>query len=87
MLTSGPHSLQSFYKSHSRGRATAQIFPDFAQNHEICMRKLNFFRISTSVTVYVFMFQTYCVIFSENIVFFLAQKLKTKVLTAQKIYF
>ena len=63
--------------SQSHGRATAQNFPDFAPNLEICMRELKKLWILTS---FKFFLHDFGLIFA----FFLAQNCITKILTAQK---
>ena len=65
--------------SGSHSRATAQNFPDFAQNLESFMRKPFFF-------FFLPLWQYYA-IFGVIFALFLAQNFKTKVLTTQKIYF
>ena len=61
-------------------RATAQNFPDFAQNLEICMRKPRFFSSSIFNLFYSFclMIHTYYVIFCVTFALFLVQNFKIK---------
>ena len=56
---------------------------DFAQNFEICMRKLKNLCILTFFTVFFFIFHTHLVI-CDIFPLFLAQNFKTKVLTAEE---
>ena len=70
--------------SRSHGRATGQHFPDFAQNLEIFMRKLRKYALTPLFYSLFFMIHTYYVMFGVIFAFFLGQKLKKKVLTAQK---
>ena len=54
VLYNRPSLAGLFYHRDSKtcGRATAQKFSDFAQNLEICMRKLNFFYFNLVFTVF-----------------------------------
>ena len=64
--------------------ATAQNFPDFPQNLEICMRKLKIDAFKSFFTIFLFMIHKCYVLFFAIFKFFLAQNLKTKILTAHK---
>ena len=71
--------------SRSCGRATAQNFPEFAQNLENCMRKpIFFFSILTTFSVFFYIIHKYYVLLDVIIALFLAQNFKMEVLTAQK---
>ena len=61
--------------SRSHGRATAQDFPDFAQNLEICMQKLKNYSFKPLLPFF-FMIHTYYAIFGLILALFLAQKCK-----------
>ena len=67
-----------FLKPRSHGHATGQKISDFAQNFEICMRKLEI------CAFYIFFFTHILGDFSDIFAFLLAQNFKTKLLTAQK---
>ena len=62
--------------SRSHGGATAQNFPDFVQNLEICMRKQFFLFYFNIFQTFFFMIHTYYVIFGVIFALFLAQNLK-----------
>ena len=68
--------------SQSHYRATAQNFPDLAQNLGNCKRKQKFMHFSLFFSFF-FMFPTYYGILGVIFALFLAQNFKTKVLTAQ----
>ena len=72
--------------SRIHGRGTAQNFPDFALNLEICISKPNCFFTSVFYVFYsfCFMIHTYCVIFGVIFSLFFAQNYKIKVMTVQK---
>ena len=68
--------------SWSHGCATAQNFPDFAQNLEICMPKLKIMLLP-----FLFRIHTNYIFLVWFLPFFLAQNFKTKVWPRKKIYF
>ena len=69
--------------SPSHRRATAQKFSDFAQNFEICMRKLeihDFIHFLTFLSIFIHFMS----MFRDFLAIFLGKVFKPKIVTAQK---